>query len=590
MKDIILQSKYGYSAGRISVLESWIMTRRLDIHDVRKLAENKGGKLISTTYKNAHQTLMWQCSLGHIFKSNQSNIQSGNNWCGECTKIERLNSAKKIAKINNLECLSEEYLGSDKRLKWKCKNGHILFRSPDEIRKKNGCSECYGNKPLGLDHINKLAEKKGGKCISKKYTSVRNYLKWKCSKGHVWKAKYYTVAKNNVWCPKCHDQYQIDALNLIAINKGGKFLSTKFIGWNPKYEWKCKEGHIWKASGTEVKLGSWCRVCAGTEPIRIQEIQRLAKAKGGKCLSKKSLGAHKKLKWQCKEGHVWESTVANIKNNNSWCPKCHFYYSEEICRTTFEQLFRTKFPKSRPDWLIGLKGRLMELDGYSKKYGLAFEYHGEQHFGKSFFNKDKKTLDYGVSRDKKKLKLCQNNNVKLIILSYKDDLSKLPEIIKSKTKNLKIANKINFDREINFNQIYSHKTKISELKTIAKKRGGTCLSNKYYGVKKKHEWKCKKGHIWKATADKVKNGRWCMICSGNAKLSLEIFQKIAKEKGGKCLSKKYVNSKSKLKFQCSKGHIWEAAGGAIKNNKSWCKKCYHFNYKRSSVRLQTQSR
>lgn len=559
------------------------MTRRLDIHDVRKLAEDKGGKLISTTYKNAHQTLVWQCSLGHIFKSNQSNIQSGNNWCGECTKIERLNTLKKIAKINNLECLSKEYLGTNKRLKWKCKNGHILFRSPEHIRQKSGCYQCHGNKPLGLDHVNKIAEKKGGKCISKKYTSIREYLKWKCSKGHVWKAKYNTVAKNDVWCPKCHDQDQIDALNLIAINKGGKFLSTKFIGWNSKYEWKCKEGHIWKADGTAVKLGTWCRVCAGTEPISIQEIQKLAKAKGGKCLSKKRLGAHKKLKWQCKEGHIWKSTAASIKHSNSWCPKCHFYYSEEICRTTFEQLFRTKFPKSRPDWLIGLKGRLMELDGYSKKYNLAFEYHGEQHFGMSFFVKDKKTLDYGVNRDKKKLELCQNNNVKLIILSYKDDLSKLPEIIKSKTKNLKIANKINFDREINFDKIYSHKTKISELKTIAKKRGGTCLSNKYYGVLKKHEWKCKEGHIWKATADKVKRGQWCMICHGNPPLSLEIFQKIAKEKDGKCLSKKYVNSKSKLKFQCSKGHIWEAAGGAIKHNKSWCRKCANLNYKRSAV-------
>ena len=74
-----------------------------------------------------------------------------------------------------------------------------------------------------------------------------------------------------------------------------------------------------------------------------------------------------------------------------------------------------------------------------------------------------------------------------------------------------------------------------------------------------------------------------MICHGNPPLSLEIFQKIAKEKDGKCLSKKYVNSKSKLKFQCSKGHIWEAAGSAVKNNKNWCRKCANLNYKRSAV-------
>ena len=86
------------------------MTRRLEISDVRKLAKSLGGKLISREYKNAHQILEWQCSRGHIFKSKQTNIQSGNNWCGECTKIERFKTVVKLAKLNNLECLSKKYL------------------------------------------------------------------------------------------------------------------------------------------------------------------------------------------------------------------------------------------------------------------------------------------------------------------------------------------------------------------------------------------------------------------------------------------------------------------------------------------------
>jgi thiol-disulfide isomerase/thioredoxin len=565
------------------------MFRRLDIHDVRKLAEDKGGKLISTKYKNAHQSLVWQCSSGHIFKSNQSNIQSGNNWCGECTKIERLNTIKKIAKINNLECLSKAYLGTNKKLKWKCKNGHILFRSPEHIRQKRGCYECYGNKPLGLDYVNKVAEKKGGKCISKKYTSVREYLKWKCSKGHIWKAKYNTVAKNDVWCPKCHDQDQLDALKLIAKNNSGKFLSPKFIGWNSKYEWKCKEGHIWKADGSAVKLGTWCGVCAGTAPISIQEIQKLAKAKGGKCLSKKNLGAHKKLKWQCKEGHIWKASAANVIHNKSWCPKCHFYFSEEICRTTFEQIFKTKFPKSRPKWLIGLKGYLMELDGYSKKLGIAFEYHGEQHFGENFYVKNKDTLDYGVKRDKEKLKLCKRNNVKLIVLTYKDDLSRLPEIIKNKTKLLKISTNINFKKTINFDKIYSHKTKIEELDNIARKKGGECLSKKYFGALKKIKWKCSNGHIWSTTPDKIRRGRWCPRCSRTAPLTLEDMQKIANERNGKCLSKKYMGNRTPLIWQCAKGHIWRARPYSVKSNGSWCRKCYNQNYKRRATTVRSEA-
>ena len=33
---------------------------------------------------------------------------------------------------------------------------------------------------------------------------------------------------------------------------------------------------------------------------------------------------------------------------------------------------------------------------------------------------------------------------------------------------------------------------------------------------------------------------------------------IAISKGGECISEKYKNSNTKLKFKCSKGHIWEA--------------------------------
>jgi hypothetical protein len=51
----------------------------------------------------------------------------------------------------------------------------------------------------------------------------------------------------------------------------------------------------------------------------------------------------------------------------------------------------------------------------------------------------------------------------------------------------------------------------------------------------------------------------------------------AKELGGKCLSKKYVNSTYKLKWRCKNGHFFEASPLEIigkKNSKgSWCPEC-----------------
>ena len=49
---------------------------------------------------------------------------------------------------------------------------------------------------------------------------------------------------------------------------------------------------------------------------------------------------------------------------------------------------------------------------------------------------------------------------------------------------------------------------------IAEKREGKCLSTKYINSVTKLEWQCKKGHQWFAAPSKIKFGRWCPICAG----------------------------------------------------------------------------
>jgi|TARA_B100001964_G_C14241360_1_gene605195 hypothetical protein len=89
---------------------------------------------------------------------------------------------------------------------------------------------------------------------------------------------------------------------------------------------------------------------------------------------------------------------------------------------------------------------------------------------------------------------------------------------------------------------------------------------------------CKFGHRWDtARLHHIKEGIWCPKC-GQKKLaehfkdSLEIFQEIAKDKGGKCLSDSYLNARHKLKFQCSEGHQWDGWPQSIKKG-SWCPHC-----------------
>jgi hypothetical protein len=50
------------------------------------------------------------------------------------------------------------------------------------------------------------------------------------------------------------------------------------------------------------------------------------------------------------------------------------------------------------------------------------------------------------------------------------------------------------------------------------------------------------------------------------------MHQIAQERGGSCLSDKYVNNNTKLNWQCAEGHEWSAVPSSIKNG-TWCRKC-----------------
>ena len=112
------------------------------------------------------------------------------------------------------------------------------------------------------------------------------------------------------------------------------------------------------------------------------------------------------------------------------------------------------------------------------------------------------------------------------------------------------------------------------LQAYASEKGGKCLSKKYINPKVLIKWKCDAGHIWEAPWKNMYDGRWCKKCvSESKKLGIGVAKEIAEERGGKCLSKKYINWKGKLKWKCDKGHKWEACLDGVKNGNTWCPEC-----------------
>jgi hypothetical protein len=124
---------------------------------------------------------------------------------------------------------------------------------------------------------------------------------------------------------------------------------------------------------------------------------------------------------------------------------------------------------------------------------------------------------------------------------------------------------------------------IEDMKDLAKKKEGKCLSTIYEGSYGKLKWKCRQGHEWLAIPNSVRCGKWCKICGfkkcidnrvgKNARGKIDNMKLFATKRGGKCLSKEYSNNRTNLQWQCKKGHKWFARPDNITINNRWCPFC-----------------
>jgi len=115
---------------------------------------------------------------------------------------------------------------------------------------------------------------------------------------------------------------------------------------------------------------------------------------------------------------------------------------------------------------------------------------------------------------------------------------------------------------------------IGQLQKIALSRRGACLSPEYRNTATKLKWQCSAGHVWVATPLQIKKGHWCPFCARVAPLTLALLQQMAGRKGGRCLSAVYGNSARPLLWECAAGHQWQTRPSSIRAG-HWCPVCAH---------------
>jgi hypothetical protein len=499
---------------------------------------------------------------------------------------------RNLAKQHNGECLSQVYINTHTRLTWKCSKGHVFEATPSKVRIGRWCRIC-GNKRASLrrrtsmQEIHAIAKSRNGKCLSENYNPPEK-LKWQCELGHIWEADLHNV-KAGHWCPVCgwmkrdRKPVSLEEMRKLAADHRGKCLSEFYVNTDSKLKWMCEKGHIWEAIPSAIKKGHWCPICAGNINLDLEQIQKIASDRGGKCLSKNYHNIRQKLKWQCSEGHTWFASYSNIYSGG-WCPECSSGVGERICRVFFEQIFDKKFPKSRPPWLINQDGNQMELDGYCEELSLAFEHQGRQHHKHlDYFYSSKKEFVKRQSDDLRKKSLCAENNIILIEIPqipYELSLEKVQRFILDKCK----ANSVEIpenaeNKKVDISAAYNStaKEKMRLIIEAASAHGGICLSTKYSGVHVKLRFICQNNHEWETTPIVVLKGHWCPKCRDiqhgiKRRLTIAEMNQLASQHNGRCVSTEYINANSHLLWECSKGHQWKAIPNSIKRG-SWCPTC-----------------
>ena len=318
-----------------------------------KVAAEAKGWDPSTLTLGSHKLLLWQCEKGHTWKARvKERTPPRNCGCPYCS------GNKVLAGFNDLETYFPKVAkeadgwdpktvtpGSQKRLPWRCKEGHkweatVLNRTPPS---NSGCPYCSGRKPVpGVNDLATvypdLAKQADGWDPSEVLPKSGEKLPWRCLKGHRWSTTVATrTPPQQSGCPVCSGKKVLEGFNDLATLLPE--VAKEAQGWDPKTVtpgsaktllWRCDKDHTWT---TQVKnrtppTSSGCPFCTNKKVLAgfndlCTLFPEVAKEADGWDPRTVTPGSTKKLVWKCKKGHNWKAVVGSrTPPAESGCPFC----------------------------------------------------------------------------------------------------------------------------------------------------------------------------------------------------------------------------------------------------------------------------
>ena len=562
----------------------------------KELANSLGGELLSTPYQGVDAKYKWRCKLGHEWQASYYSVVQRGQWCGRChgtlrTPEEQLFKAKIIAQDHGGVCLSSEYKGSTQKLEWKCQYGHVWEASLSNISRGKWCPWCAGNKvdaATQLKRAQQTAKSHGGILLSNTYERNKTPMRWCCAEGHEWEASFSTVVGRKAWCGRClgtqrEAEEQLSKARAVAESKNGQCISKIYLNNAEPMEWQCERGHKWKAPFyVVVQAGSWCPTCSTGLKERLvrhtlenlfgvtfkkSRPRWLRNPRTGRLMELDGLNTELNLAFEY-QGPQHYKVVKPFKMKQEHLDRGQYRdeAKKELCRKHGIALLEVPYtiePHEFPKWIYTTIEKKFPEQRFVERMR---DWHEIQSV--EWVESDHYTI-YDLHSH------AQSKNGACLSESYLGSRAKHHWLCAEGHKW-----EATWDSIINQNSWCPiccgniKENPLHELQELARKHGGKLVSKEFNGMQIKHRWRCAKGHEWDVKPSHIKSSNsWCPICSGRIILAhIQSLQKIAEQRGGKCLSKEYINSKTKLLWKCAEGHEWLATPSSIKSGR-WCPLC-----------------
>lgn len=437
---------------------------------------------------------------------------------------------QKLAKEKGVTFLSKEYLGVDKHHLWECALGHQWKSKPSNIKyiPYGKCPICSGKAKLSFGEIKNIIESKNGFLISENFQRGKDYIKIKCEKNHTWDTQVFNI-KHGKWCPHCA---RITPLNIITLRelaekRGGKCLSINYTNANGYYLWQCSEGHQWEAKYGNIYTGNWCKQCKGSTGERICRLffeqifkcefpsvfPKWLKNKSGRSLQLDGFNENLKIAFEHQGEQHNVKTTLYYKNDETFNKRKEY---DEIKRVICKRQGITLIEVPE----INNKLKVKDIKNFLKEEFIKNNIKLPTDFDTLNINIDDA---YNTPQWKSKLKkqkdIARSKGGECLSNYYEGNNVKLEYICKDNHKWMASPQKISLGRWCPKCAIKERANKmrgnIKDMQILAKTKGGKCLSNDYLGCEEKLLWKCSLNHSWKAIPLSIKRGSWCPECYKN---------------------------------------------------------------------------